>query len=501
VDTQVTRTPAGQDSLVQPTISLPSRYRPLRRLAAGGMGSIWLAEDELLGRQAVVKLLAENIAEDPQLVERFEREARTAAGLSGHPNVITIYDVGQHEGRPHIVMEYMPGGTLAERLDPGRRLSPREWIPWLRQAASALDFAHEQGVVHRDVKPGNLLFDDRGRLVIADFGIARAAYEKPLTRSGELLGTAAYISPEQARGEAGSAASDRYSLALVAYELLTGTRPFGGGGFVEQARRHLEEDPEPPSRRVPSLSPIVDAVVMRGLAKDPGERWPSATALVAALAGALGLRTLPGTEEEADPRAQAPPPSRATRAEPPPSMSDSTGEPPRSTYGSPGRDLRRWLPVAAFVVAAVAAGLLAASALTGGGGSGGGTGTADSSTDRSSRASQQGDAAQPAATPTPGSAGQVAGADASRLNDEGFGLMRAGRYEQAIPVLQKAVAAFPSGSRDLTYAYALFNLGRSLRLAGRPDEAIPVLARRLAIPNQRETVAKELAASRRAAGR
>ena len=314
MDTEVTRTPAGLGSAEQPGVSLPSRYRPLRRLATGGMGSIWLAEDELLGRQVVVKLLADNIAEDPQLVERFEREARTAAGLSSHPNVITIYDVGEHDGRPHIVMEYLPGGTLAERLDPGGRISPRQWISWLRQAASALDFAHEQGVVHRDVKPGNLLFDDRGRLVIADFGIARAAYEKPLTRSGELLGTAAYISPEQARGEPGSAASDRYSLALVAYELLTGARPFGGGGFVEQARRHLEEDPEPPSRRVPSLSPLVDAVVLRGLAKDPGERWPSATAFVTAIASATGERGRPAAEAEADARPETPEPLRGNRA-------------------------------------------------------------------------------------------------------------------------------------------------------------------------------------------
>ncbi len=492
MDTEVTRTLAGQGRAEQPAVSLPSRYRPLRRLAAGGMSSIWLAQDELLGRQVAVKLLADNLAVDPQLVERFEREARTAAGLSGHPNVITIFDVGQHDGRPHIVMEYLPGGTLAERLDPGRRISPRQWIPWLRQAASALDFAHEQGVVHRDVKPGNLLFDDRGRLVIADFGIARAAYEKQLTRSGELLGTAAYISPEQARGESGSPASDRYSLALVALELLTGTRPYGGGGFVEQARRHLEEDPELPSRRVPSLSPIVDAVVMRGLAKDPGERWPSATALVAALAGALGLPTLPAAEEEPDVRPQAAP-SRAT----------PTIQPPLSTYDSPGRDLRRWLPVAAFVVAAIAAGLLAASALTGGdGGSGAGGKQADrSAADRASKASQQRDGGQPAATPTPASTGQVAAADASSLNDEGFGLMRAGRYDQAIPVLQKAVAAFPSGSRDLTYAYALYNLGRSLRLSGRPAEAIPLLERRLAIPNQREAVARELAVARRAASR
>jgi eukaryotic-like serine/threonine-protein kinase len=168
--------------------SLPPRYRITRRLAAGGMGMVWAAQDELLRRPVAVKVLAENLAGQKRFVQRFEREARTAARLSGHPNVLTIYDVGEHDGRPFIVMEYVAGGTVADRLRATDAPTGREIVSWLRQAAAALDFAHEHGVVHRDVKPANLLFDDRRRLAIADFGIAHAAYEKTLTGTGELLG-------------------------------------------------------------------------------------------------------------------------------------------------------------------------------------------------------------------------------------------------------------------------------------------------------------------------
>ena len=198
-------------------------------IGVGGMASIWAADDEVLRRRVAIKVLAEQFAEQPRFVSRFEREARTAALLSGHPHVITIYDVGGEAGRPFIVMEYLAGGTLAERMA-GSRPARQHVLEWLRQAAAALDYAHEKGVVHRDVKPRNLLFDDRDRLVVADFGIARAAFEDALTVSGELLGTAAYISPEQALGEPATAASDRYALAVVAFEALSGGLPFGAAG-------------------------------------------------------------------------------------------------------------------------------------------------------------------------------------------------------------------------------------------------------------------------------
>src|SRR5688572_10454811 len=217
-------------------VDLPDRYRPERLIGVGGMAAIWAAEDRLLRRSVAVKVLAEQLAQQPQFVQRFEREARTAASLSGHPHVVTIYDVGTHAGRPFIVMELLTGGSFADRMRSER--PPRgEVLRWLGEAASALDYAHEKGVVHRDVKPRNLLFDGLGRLVVADFGIARAAFEEQLTVSGELLGTAAYISPEQALGEPATPASDRYALAVVAFEALTGGLPFGGGTLVEIANR------------------------------------------------------------------------------------------------------------------------------------------------------------------------------------------------------------------------------------------------------------------------
>jgi eukaryotic-like serine/threonine-protein kinase len=461
---------------------LPERYRVIDRVAVGGMGSIWLAEDALLGRRVAVKILAEQFAAQPLFVERFEREARTAAALSGHPNVITIYDVGEHAGRPFIVMAYLSGGTLRDRIKAGR-VDRAHAVQWLHQAASALDFAHSHGVVHRDVKPQNLLFDGEGRVVVADLGIARAAFEESLTASGELLGTASYISPEQAMGESATAASDRYSLAIVAYELLTGTKPFAAGGFAEQALKQVEAEPDPPSARTFGLNPEVDRILLRGLRKDPQQRWDSASGFASALADALARPRLP--EQNVDHAATY---TRRSRAR----------------------------------IAAVGAALLGTVVLVGvvlissGGDGGAGSGK---SGDRAGRAPakqqqtrnrqskstappaapQRGAATPPPAPSTPSSP-TTAGASPAVLNQQGFGLMNAGRYDQAIPVLQRAVAGFPDGSRDLTYAYALYNLGRSLRLAGRPGDAIPYLERRLGIANQREVVRRELAAARAAAG-
>jgi len=436
---------------------LPPRYRVIRRVAVGGMGSIWAAEDEVLKRRVAVKVLAEQLTSQPLFVERFEREARMAAGLSGHPHVITIYDVGEHDSRLFIVMEFLAGGTIRDQLRLGRPERPRA-LAWLRETAAGLDFVHARGVVHRDVKPQNLLLDGDGRLVIADLGIARAAFEDSLTATGELLGTACYISPEQARGEAATPASDRYSLAVVAYELLTGARPFDGASFAEQALQQAEHDPEPPSMRSPDLSTAVDGVLLKGLSQRPEARWANAGEFVAALDEAL--------------------------AEPPhgggPSLAEPRVRPRRISAGA--------LAGAAVVVlfTAGAIGLIASDH--------------DSSPEPAKRASggkpahaEKAGAGAPA--PTPGNA-----ASAAQLNDRGFQLMRAGRYQQAIPLLRRAVAAFPQGSTDLTYAYALYNLGRSLRLAGRPREAIPLLERRLRFDNQRDVVARELAASRHAVG-
>jgi eukaryotic-like serine/threonine-protein kinase len=441
---------------------LPDRYRVLDQIAVGGMGSVWMAEDQLLGRRVAIKILAEPLASQPPFVKRFEREARTAAALSGHPNVITIYDVGEHAGRPFIVMAYLEGGTVSDRIESGR-VARSDAVQWLRAAASALDFAHARGVVHRDVKPKNLLFDGDGRVIVADLGIARAAYEDSLTGSGELLGTASYISPEQAMGEPATPASDRYSLAVVAYELLTGKRPFGGGTFAEQALQRVESVPEPPSTYAPDLSPEVDAVLVRGLAKDPGKRGESASAFASALGDAL--------EHGASwRRAARPTPVTITRRSP-----------------------IRAAAVAATLVAAV---LLAGVVLISTGGDGGsGSGNPR---DRAARSPAKKQPPAPKRAPAPAAPAPVTPADASpaALNQQGFDLMNSGRYDQAIPLLRRAVAAYAKGSTDLGYAYALYNLGRSLRLSGRPGEAIPYLVRRLRFDNQRGVVRRELAAAR-----
>ena len=164
------------------------------------MAGVWEAQDEVLGRAVAVKVLASHLSEDDRARRRFEREARAAAGLSSHPHVVTIYDVGEHDGRAFMVMELMSGGTVGERLKAGRAIADETALRWLREAAGALDAAHAAGVVHRDIKPGNLLLDDHDRLAIADFGIARIAMDDQLTATGQVLGTAAYIAPEQADG-------------------------------------------------------------------------------------------------------------------------------------------------------------------------------------------------------------------------------------------------------------------------------------------------------------
>ncbi|MDQ6750017.1 MAG: serine/threonine protein kinase, partial [Actinomycetota bacterium] len=267
-------------------VSLPDRYRVTSHIANGGMAGVWAAEDSILGRCVAVKLLASHFAEDPAAVERFQREARAAASLSGHPHVVTIYDVGDHGGRPYIVMEHMQGGSLSDVMRAGRP-DRQEALSWLRDAATALDTAHEQGIVHRDIKPGNLLLDARRRLSIGDFGIARVALEETLTATGQVLGTAAYIAPEQISGRPATPASDRYSLGIVAYELLTGTRPFDADNFAAQARAQVEDEPDPPTQRMSDLPPDVDGVLLRALAKDPAARWATATAFVDALERAL----------------------------------------------------------------------------------------------------------------------------------------------------------------------------------------------------------------------
>src|SRR5581483_6796357 len=205
-------------SAIAPTrLVLPERYEVLRHIANGGMASVWCARDVLLGRRVAIKLLDERFRHDAVARERFQREARTAAQLSGHRHVVTIFDVGELGGRAFIVMEYLPCGNVAQALSRGP-VARDEAVRWLREAASALDHAHRCGIVHRDVKPGNFLLDADRVLHIGDFGIARAAAEDTITSNGQLFGTASYVSPEQVRGGPATPASDRYALAVTAFE-------------------------------------------------------------------------------------------------------------------------------------------------------------------------------------------------------------------------------------------------------------------------------------------
>src|ERR671934_1392356 len=265
---------------------LPARYRSPTRIALGGMGEIYRATDATLGRAVAVKLLAERYSRDESVQRRFTREALAAARLSGEPHVVMIFDVGEYGGRPFIVMEYLAGGSLEERIRKQGAQEPAQALEWLEQAALALDAAHKHGVVHRDVKPANLLLDRNGDVHVADFGIASAAGMDSLTMTGTVLGTAGYLSPEQAQGDRATPASDRYGLAVVAFELLTGERPYEADSPTAEASAHVNA-PVPSVSRRAALPAELDAVFARALAKDPEQRFGSCGEFVAALRAAF----------------------------------------------------------------------------------------------------------------------------------------------------------------------------------------------------------------------
>ncbi|MGH2916914.1 MAG: serine/threonine-protein kinase, partial [Solirubrobacteraceae bacterium] len=274
-----------------PALTLPDRYRLRRHVAAGGMASVWCADDLVLGRKVAIKILSERFAHDEIAVRRFKREARAAARVSAHRHVVTIYDVGEIDsdgdapGRAFIVMEHLAGGTVADAIRVGA-VRHREALRWLREAASALDHAHGRGIVHRDIKPANFLLDRSRVLHVADFGIARMASEDTIA-GDDLFGTAAYLSPEQALGREATGASDRYALAVVAFELLAGRRPFVAEHFAAQARAHIEIPCPRISEHDRTLPAALDEVLMRGLAKQPEERFETAGELVDAIERAL----------------------------------------------------------------------------------------------------------------------------------------------------------------------------------------------------------------------
>ena len=261
------------------------RYRILRRLGSGGMANVYLAEDEELGRRVAIKILNDRHASDDSFVERFRREAKNAAGLS-HPNIVSIYDRGEAEGTYYIAMEYLEGRSLKDRIVAEGPLPIPAAIEATRQILRALGFAHRGGIVHRDVKPHNVLLAQDSaerRYKVTDFGISRTSASQ-MTEAGSIVGTAQYLSPEQARGAPVDQRSDIYSVGIVLYELLTGQLPFTGETPLEIAMKHLSEIPKPPSSLRPEISPDLDMVVLRALAKDPDERFDSAEDMDAELA-------------------------------------------------------------------------------------------------------------------------------------------------------------------------------------------------------------------------
>jgi eukaryotic-like serine/threonine-protein kinase len=335
------------------------RYRILRKLGTGGMANVYLAEDEVLGRRVAIKILNDRHAGDDQFVERFRREAKNAASLS-HPNIVSIYDRGEAEGTYYIAMEYLDGRSLKELIVARGPAPIHLAVDYARQILAAIRFAHRHGIVHRDIKPHNVLVDGEGRLKVTDFGIARAGVSQ-MTEAGSIIGTAQYLSPEQAKGAPVDQTSDLYSVGVVLYELLTGVVPFSGDTPVEIAMKHLSTVPEPPSAKRADVPRDLDLVVMRALAKDPSERYQSAEEMDADLRRInRGVAISPVTEEAATAIISRPPPV--------PSVTEITSRGPRPPvpqtpaaayydYDEPRRRaLWPWLVALVFVSAALVGG-------------------------------------------------------------------------------------------------------------------------------------------------
>jgi serine/threonine protein kinase len=460
---------------------LKGRYRLERMLGRGGMAAVWLGQDEVLERPVAVKVLSDTIAGDPGFVARFRREAQVAARLS-HPNLVGVYDFSEEGERPYLVMQFVPGENLAAHLERGAAVDCEQLA---RELLEAVAHIHEAGILHRDIKPGNIVIEPGGTARLIDFGIAQPRDATAMTKTGLILGTERFAAPEVMEGEAATEQSDLYSCGVV-----------------------LRACEGPHSR---ALEEVIEWLT----AKDPRGRPTSARQALVRLGRrrpAVEQPTQAFAFEPETPRPEAPPPA-------PPS-------PPESRQLSSHRG--RWGASAALVALVVALAVIALVALGGGdderpqgpsqqqaqaGGAAAenrasqeqeaaakesSTPSEESGSGESSSAEEPQES-EPAAATTPAPEGTDA-ADGSTLNEQGFELIQAGEYEAAVPVLEEAVASFPEGSEDLAYAYALFNLGNALRLSGRPEEAIPVLERRLEIPNQTSTVEEELEAARDEAG-
>jgi len=438
-------------------LRLPTRYGSVELIASGGMADVYRATDHVLDRTVAIKVLSQRFAADPETRERFTREALTAARLSGIPEIATIYDVGDSDGVPFIVMEHLGGGSLADLVRQGP-VQPTLAAELIEQAARALDAAHVAGVVHRDVKPANLLLDEQGAVHVADFGVANAASFPALTLTGTILGTSGYLAPEQARGERATPASDRYALAVVAFELLTGRRPYVAASFAEEASAHVHAPIPRASDANPRLPAAVDAVLARGMAKAPGDRYPTALAFAHDLAASL---------------ASAPEPAAATTR----------------VLVRRRRRSAAWVAAAAALLGAAAAGIVAAVLASGGGPSEATRTIVRTRTVAGAPQTRTVTVRLPGSSRPATSAGSSAagGESGAALNDRGYALMQRGDYQTALPLLEQAVQKL-AGTRSLAEAYALYNLAYTRLALGSCDGVLDLLDTSESIQGKRHEI-------------
>jgi cell division septation protein DedD len=462
---------------------LPPRYRDAEHVARGGMGDVYRATDTVLGRTVAIKVLGDRYADDEGVRQRFTREALAAARLSDVASTVTIFDVGEWEGRPYIVMEFLEGGSLEDRVRTQGAQDPADVLRWLSDAAGALDAAHEAGVVHRDVKPGNLLLDGRGQVHVADFGVASAVGLDSMTMTGTVLGTAGYLSPEQAQGDRATPASDRYALGVVAFELLTGERPFASETPTAEAAAHVHA-PIPSLSERADVPHELDPVIQRALSKDPAARYPSCVDFVAALREALSAaagttRRLAAVEED--------------RVAPVPVPGPSSGRP----------NVLVWGGLLLLALLALGGGLALASVL-------GGEDTPQTRTVVSEQTvtsqgrtvTTQVTTTVPAPTTAPTTRptttattattapeGSISASEAARLNDQAFALMQQERYDEALPLLERAIVPL-RGTGSLTEAYTSYNLAATRLALGRCDEVTALLDRSQALQRPRPEIAR-----------
>jgi predicted Ser/Thr protein kinase len=463
------------------------RYLVRRRIGSGGTATVFEAEDRVLRRPVAIKRLRPGGSKDER--KRILREARVGASLS-HPNLATIYDVIDSDDETLVVMEYVEGEPLSALIPEGG-LEPSRVVEVLRPVASALDYAHRHGVVHRDVKPSNIILAADGTAKLVDLGAATSPELTQITTENKVVGTLAYIAPERlSGGDRSGQEADVYSLAATAFEALTGAAPLAAESVAEAVTATLDR-PLPDIRdRLPDASQGLSRTLKRGMDADPSRRQPTSSQLVAD----IEATTITAAFTE--------PPKAAT---PPPAAAEGRGRTP-------------WLAVGAL--AGVALATFLAIALAGGGGTpndatlaGSDHGGKTSGNAKSNPAARRGsgnDAATGGATAsttattapaTTTPASPLTGAAlGSHLNDQGYAMEQGGDYAGAVPVLRRAVAAFPQGTTDLHYAYALFNLAHALRMSGDPAAAIPLLEQRLQFGDQTAVVQQELDAARAAAG-